>query len=254
MQVVDEPLDERPEIKFAALELDSRLGFKVRILFDHLAYGASEMLDVPPQRLDHLGGASVVVVRRELQLQDLGGQGDCVQRGSQIMRHEREIFLAALLDFDRSLGRVSLYGQANRMVENPIDDMKWLALQAQAVAVSHVVNAAAEDVVLGDDFLDIEAILQAWSPWIGGLPSRSASGMVSVDLDSSASASSSSKPGTWSFSVGVSRSQAEGSCLTCSRQRESKESRSCLMSIAIRSRALVVISTLEENHERNRQP
>ena len=186
VEVMDEPLDEGPEIDLAAIELDSRLGLKVRILFDHLAHERSEMLDVAPQRLDHLGGASAVIVFRELQLQDLGRQRDCVQRGSQIMSHECQIFLAALLDFERSLGRVGLYGQADRVVKNPIDDMKRFALQAQAVAVSQVVNAAAEDVVLGHDFLDIEAILQAWRPWIGGLPSRSASGMVSVDLDSSA--------------------------------------------------------------------
>ena len=49
VQVVDEPLDEGPEIDLAALELDSRLGLKVRILFDHLAYERSEMLDVAAQ-------------------------------------------------------------------------------------------------------------------------------------------------------------------------------------------------------------
>ena len=66
---------------------------------------------------------------------------------------------SCVMDFERSLGRVGLYGQTDCMVENSIDDMKGLALQAHAVAISQVVNAAAEDIVLGHDFLDIEAVL-----------------------------------------------------------------------------------------------
>ena len=79
-------------------------------------------------------------------------------------------------------------------------------------------------------------------PCAGGLPVFSASGMVSSDFSLSAVASSSMSSGTWSLSVGISRFCAEGSSLTCCRHRESKVSRSRLMSTASLSRSLMIVS------------
>ena len=56
---------------------------------------------------------------------------------------------------------VRLHGQPDRPVEYPIDDVKRHALHEQAVLISEVVDAFAENIVLGDDLFDVEGVLYA---------------------------------------------------------------------------------------------
>ena len=46
------------------------------------------------------------------------------------------------------------------MVEDQVDNVERLPLQGQAVLVGKIVNAAAKDVVLRNDLLDIECFLE----------------------------------------------------------------------------------------------
>ena len=76
------------------------------------------------------------------------------------MSDEGEIFFPAALHFQGSLGGVGLDGEPDRLVEDPIYNVERLSLQTYAVLVREIVNAAAENVVLGDDFLQIESFLE----------------------------------------------------------------------------------------------
>ena len=76
------------------------------------------------------------------------------------MRNEGQILFTALLYFQRLLSCVSLQSQTDRLVEDPIHDVERLALQVQAVVYGKIVNAAAQDVVLGNNLLNIERFLE----------------------------------------------------------------------------------------------
>ena len=154
-----------------------------------------ELLHVATQRLQHLGRFGAVASRRQRQFQDPSSQRNGIQRRSQIVRHEGEILFPAPLHFQRALGGIGLHGQADRLVEDPVEDVERPALQAQAVLLGEVVDAAAQDVVLRDDLFDIECVLEALQSMRRRAAFASASGIVCSDFDRNAAASSSSSPG-----------------------------------------------------------
>ena len=75
------------------------------------------------------------------------------------MCHKGEIFGPAPLAPPARLSGIGLQRHADRMVEDQVDNGERLPLQGQTVFIGKIVNAAAKDVVLRNDFLDIECRL-----------------------------------------------------------------------------------------------
>ena len=63
-----------------------------------------------------------------------------------------------LLDFERLLGGERPHGRPDRSIQDTVEDMERPPLHAQAVPVGQVVDAAAQDVVLGNDLFDVECV------------------------------------------------------------------------------------------------
>ena len=76
------------------------------------------------------------------------------------MGHKGEILFPPPLHVQRALGRIGLQGQADGMIENAVDNVKWLPLQVQPVVVGKIVDAAAKDVILSNDLFDFKVVLQ----------------------------------------------------------------------------------------------
>ena len=75
------------------------------------------------------------------------------------MGHERQVLLPAVLDLKRLLARERLHGQTDRRIQYAVQDVERTSLKIQPVPVCQVVYASAQNVVFGDDFLDVECIL-----------------------------------------------------------------------------------------------
>ena len=75
------------------------------------------------------------------------------------MCYEGEILFAAPLHFHGLLCGKGLHCQTNCLVENVVENMEGLSLQTQTMGIGEIVETAAQDVVLANDLLDIEAIL-----------------------------------------------------------------------------------------------
>jgi hypothetical protein len=78
---------------------------------------------------------------------------------AQIVGHKREILFAPLLHFQRLLGGEACHGVSDRTVQHPVENVKRPPLQAEAVGLGEVVHAAAQNVVLGDHFDNVKAVL-----------------------------------------------------------------------------------------------
>jgi hypothetical protein len=76
------------------------------------------------------------------------------------VRDKSEILFPASLHLERSLCRIGLDGQANRLVEDPIHNVEGFSLEAQAILLGEIVKATAQDVVLGNDLFEIERLLE----------------------------------------------------------------------------------------------
>ena len=100
------------------------------------------------------------------------------------MCHESEILFAAALHLQRALGGIGLQGQTDRVVEDPIDDVEWLALKNQTVLIGEIVNATAQNVVFRDDLVDIERVFEALQAVCRRthLEQRFRNGLVGLDL------------------------------------------------------------------------
>ena len=94
-----------------------------------------------------------------MRLQNLRGKGNGIKRATKIVRHECQILFTTPLHFERLLSGKCLDGQSDRLVQDAVQDMERLALQAEAMVFGEIVDAAAKDVVLCDDFDDVEAIV-----------------------------------------------------------------------------------------------
>jgi hypothetical protein len=75
--------------------------------------------------------------------------------------HKAEIFLAALLHFEGPLGAVGLQGEADCAIEYPVDNVKRLALQVDAIGSSEVMDPGAQNIVFRNDLLNVEVVPQA---------------------------------------------------------------------------------------------
>lgn len=76
------------------------------------------------------------------------------------MRDECEMLLLVYLHFQCPLGRIGLLSQANRFIEYAVDDVERFAFQINAMALSQVVETTAQDIVLGDNLLEVEFVSQ----------------------------------------------------------------------------------------------
>ena len=161
IEIADQALDERPQIEGAPLELDAELRELAGVFLDHLAHQGVEMLHVAAQGPEHLGMRDVGGALRQRELQHARRERNRVQRRAQIVRHEREILFAALAHLQRALAGEGLHGEADGAVQHAIQNVERPALQGEAVRLGEIVDAAAQDVVLGDDFLDVVAVLDA---------------------------------------------------------------------------------------------
>jgi hypothetical protein len=161
MKVVDQGLDQRPEVELPPLDLDSDLRLEIAVLLEDLADQAFDVLHVAAQGLQHLArfGARNLLPQRELQ--DPPRQGDGVEGSPQVVGHEGEILFPPLLHLQRTLGGIGLQREADGLVEHPVDDVERLPLQVQPGAVGDVVDTAAQDVVLRHDLFDVEGVLDA---------------------------------------------------------------------------------------------
>ena len=136
----------------------------MRALFEHLFNQRFEMLHVAVQCFQHLGSFGAVAPTLEREFQNPRGKGNGIQRRAKIVRHERQILFTAPLHFESLLGGKCLDGQSDRLVKDAVQDMERLALQAEAIVFGEIVDAAAKDVVLCDDFDDVEAVLVSLQP------------------------------------------------------------------------------------------
>ena len=100
-------------------------------------------------RLDPYGVSSRILAAREI----------AFSGRAKIVRHKCQILFTAPLHFERLLSGKCLDGQSDRLVEDAVQDVESLALQAEAMTFGEIVDAAAKDVVLCDDFDDVEAVL-----------------------------------------------------------------------------------------------
>ena len=91
-------------------------------------------------------------------LQHPCGKRNSTEGSAQATRHEHQVLVSALLNRKCLLGRERLYGQTDRRIQDAVQDVERPPLQIQLVPVCQVVYAAAQDVVFGDDFLDVECI------------------------------------------------------------------------------------------------
>jgi len=59
------------------------------------------------------------------------------------VRYKGEIFFAAPLHFQRLMGSKCLHGQPDCLIEDSVDNVEWLPLHPQAVAIGEIMNTAA---------------------------------------------------------------------------------------------------------------
>ena len=85
----------------------------------------------------------------------------------QIVGDERHVLVAVFFDFQRKLRGVGLHSQADGFVDDSIDDAQVVAVDHDAMLFGNVVDATSQDVVFGDDFFDVEAIVEALAT-VGG--------------------------------------------------------------------------------------
>ena len=185
MEVVDEGLDEGPEVELAAHEFHAGISLEVGVFFEDLGDEVFELLYVPAQGAEHGGGILAEALFLEDHGQDAFGHGNGVERGAEVVGDKGEVVFAALLDFAGAFGGVGLEGEADGVVEDEVDDVEGLPLEVERVVVGEGVNAAAEHVVLGDDFFDVEAVLEPLVPMDGGaaLGQCSGDGLVGLGLE-----------------------------------------------------------------------
>jgi hypothetical protein len=72
--------------------------------------------------------------------------------------HEGQVLLAAVPDLERLLRGERLDGRPDRPVEDAVEDVERPPADGEPVPLGEVVDAPAEDVVLGDDLLDVERV------------------------------------------------------------------------------------------------
>ena len=111
------------------------------------------------------------------------------------MRHKGEILFPAPLHLQRALSGIGLQGQADRMVEDPVDNVERLPLQVQTVVVGKIVDAAAQDVVLRNDLFNIKCVLETLQTMSRRAAFAERFWDRLVRFDWSAAANSSSSPG-----------------------------------------------------------
>ena len=80
------------------------------------------------------------------------------------MGDEGQVLLAPLSDLERLLGRERLHRCPDGTVENAVQNVKGASLHGYAVLRGQVVDAASQNVVLGDDFLDVKCVLDPLQP------------------------------------------------------------------------------------------
>src|SRR5262249_5508147 len=129
------------------------------VLFDKFIKQCLKTLRVALERLEHLGGLSADVPPRKMGLQNMRGEGNSVKRAAKVVRHKCQILLTAPLYFELLLSGECLDGQSDRLVQDAIQNMERLALQAEAMVFGEVVYAVATDVVFCYDLYDVKAVL-----------------------------------------------------------------------------------------------
>ena len=83
------------------------------------------------------------------------------------MSDEGRIFFATSLNFQGLLSSKGLHGYPDCFVKNAVQDVERFASYEHVVPFSQVVNAFAEDVVLGNNLNDIEPVLKSLHPMHG---------------------------------------------------------------------------------------
>ena len=84
------------------------------------------------------------------------------------MGNKREVFFPALLHLHRTLSRVRLQCQADRMIKDTVNDMKRSPLQAHSVAITKIVNATPKDIVFCNHLFNIKSIFDTLNTMSGG--------------------------------------------------------------------------------------
>ena len=75
------------------------------------------------------------------------------------MSHKCEVLFPTMLDLQGALGGKRPHGQPDCPVQNAVQNVERRALKNDTVLVREIVDAVAQDVVLGDDFFNIERVL-----------------------------------------------------------------------------------------------
>src|SRR5829696_2628410 len=107
MEIVNERLDERPQIKLAPLQFDSDFGLEVGVFLEYLADKGFELLHAPTQRLQHLGGFGAGAAR-QCHFQDSPRERNGTEWCPQIVRHKGEILFTSALHLQSALSGIGL--------------------------------------------------------------------------------------------------------------------------------------------------
>jgi hypothetical protein len=127
MEIVYEGFNEGPQINLAPLQFDPDFRLEIRVFLEHLSDQTFEMLHTATQGFQHL--RCFIVAPRQGHFQDSPSHGYGIQRCSEIVRHKGEILFPAPLHLQRALSGIGLQGQADGMVENPVDNVEGLPLE-----------------------------------------------------------------------------------------------------------------------------
>src|SRR5262245_25216073 len=126
-------LDERPQIELTALQFDAGRSLNVLALFQNIVNQRLKTLHVAVECFQHLASLSAGALPRKPGLENLRGKGNSIKRATKIVRHKCQIFFTAPLHFERLLSGKCLDGQPDRLVQNAIQGMERLSLQAEVM-------------------------------------------------------------------------------------------------------------------------
>src|SRR5687768_7554993 len=160
MEVLNQGLDQRPEVELTTLQFDPGRAPNVVALFQHLVHERLKLSHVAVQCPYHPGSVRTAGLGNGV-LQDPAGKRDRVQWSAEIVRNKGEILFAALLNFEGLLRSKSLDRNSDRLVKDPVQDVKCRAVQPDAIALGEIVNAATQDVVFRNDLDDVKTILES---------------------------------------------------------------------------------------------
>ena len=139
----------------------SRAGSKVEVLLRCGLQKSIQALEVAAHERKHVFDPGTLGLLRQRVFEDGLRCVRCEKWCLQIMHHKRQVFFPALLDFDGLLSGIRIHRHGDTPVKYSIDDSVGFARHVDSFAVSDGVQRLFQNVVLGNNFNNIESIAQS---------------------------------------------------------------------------------------------